>query len=583
MDERDSPGALPPRVVIYTAAIGGGHRALAAAIRDDLAERGQEPVVLDGLRELSRLTAWLAQSGYVFQLKFAPWSIRPLFVVKTQPVVAAWLRVFYGLLYGWRLRRSIARTRPDLIVSTFPLITTILHWLRRTGRLQTPVVTVIADYGTHAMWVGPATDLHLVSSDRSRELVERVGGRADVNLMPVARPFRAHLDRGAERARLGLPADRFVALIACGAWGVGDIAPAVAAALAAGAYPVVVTGNNAALRARLDARYPDPAVARVLGWTSEMPGLMAAGDCLIQNAGGMTCHEAAAMGMPIVFFRPLPGHGELNAAVMATASAARRVETADELTALLRDTIAGSVSLAPPRRIGVPVAASVADLAKRQPPCLPVARPAPVGHRWAVAMAAALALLVWLTVTPWTGGVGAMLLPTAVTARDVPAGSVVLVVRVSNPGAAHALEDAIVAERLPVALFVDAGGARGIYPATAVTIGLAEADNTLFLTRPWRAVRSDRSAMRAMRRRTGAGRLYVLPPRDGRTLLASALAPEGSRQLVARRAARHGRHDGLVALDLTGMPPQQAVDALHHELDQLRQEGLRCVPLPSLS
>jgi UDP-N-acetylglucosamine:LPS N-acetylglucosamine transferase len=577
------PCERPPTIVIFSAAIGGGHLALAHALQEDLAEAGRQAVVRDGLRDLGWTTAWITRCGYVFQLKFAPWSIRPNFNFKTNPVVTARLRVFYGHIYGRRLLRAIRQVQPDLVVSTHPLITTILSSLRRTGRLQVPVVTVIADYGAHAMWVGPHTDLHLVSSEPSCRMVQHAGGRAAVGLIPVARDFRQPVERREARARLGLSTDRFIVLIACGAWGVGDVEPAVAGAIAAGAYPVVVTGNNTALRARLDDRYRDPDSACILSWTREMPLLMAAADCLVQNAGGMTCHEAAAMRLPVIFFHPIPGHGELNAEVMTVAGAAVQVGSVDELAATLSDAVTGRLTLLPPPRCGRPVAATLAELASQTPRSLVARRSRAVQPRWGLAMVAVLALFLWMTMTPWTGSVGAMLMPAGVTARDVPAGTVALVVRISDPATARSLEDAVVTDGLPVALFVNRHAAEGLYPSRKVTIGVAQDDNTTFLTHPVREWQANRATTTMMRRLTGTTRFYVLPPRDGRTVLATVFAPDHTRQVGARHGRGRRWRSGIVALDVGGLSPEQALAEVRQAIAELTQEGLQCVSLPSLS
>jgi hypothetical protein len=47
----------------------------------------------------------------------------------------------------------------------------------------------------------------------------------------------------------------------------------------------------------------------VLGWVDDMPGLMGAADVLIDNAAGQTALQALAAGLPVVGYRPIPGHG----------------------------------------------------------------------------------------------------------------------------------------------------------------------------------------------------------------------------------------------------------------------------------
>lgn len=48
-------------VLVFTAAIGGGHEALAEAIRAELERSGHQVTIRDGLRDLSSLLAWITQ------------------------------------------------------------------------------------------------------------------------------------------------------------------------------------------------------------------------------------------------------------------------------------------------------------------------------------------------------------------------------------------------------------------------------------------------------------------------------------------------------------------------------------------
>ena len=82
----------------------------------------------------------------------------------------------------------------------------------------------------------------------------------------------------------------------------------------------------------------------VIGWTSEMPSLMAAADVLVENAGGLTAMEAFAAGLPVVTFQPIPGHGRDNARTMAAAGVNRYAHDIAELhTALDELTTPGPV------------------------------------------------------------------------------------------------------------------------------------------------------------------------------------------------------------------------------------------------
>ena len=71
--------------------------------------------------------------------------------------------------------------------------------------------------------------------------------------------------------------------------------------------------------------------AHLLGWTDDMAGVMAASDVLVENAGGLTSLEAMGARLPLVTFRPIPGHGRNSAAAMSAAGVSCLASTGDEL------------------------------------------------------------------------------------------------------------------------------------------------------------------------------------------------------------------------------------------------------------
>ena len=62
-----------------------------------------------------------------------------------------------------------------------------------------------------------------------------------------------------------------------------------------------------------------------------MPTLMAAADVLVENAGGLSCMEALAVGLPVVTYLPIAGHGRHNAREMERAGLTVWARSATEL------------------------------------------------------------------------------------------------------------------------------------------------------------------------------------------------------------------------------------------------------------
>ena len=67
-----------------------------------------------------------------------------------------------------------------------------------------------------------------------------------------------------------------------------------------------------------------------------MPGLMAASDVVVGNAGGATGLEALASGRPVIMFEPIAGHGRANAELMAESGLALLAWSPAELTSTVR-------------------------------------------------------------------------------------------------------------------------------------------------------------------------------------------------------------------------------------------------------
>ena len=134
-----------------------------------------------------------------------------------------------------------------------------------------------------------------------------------------------------------LAPDERAVLVVAGSWGVGDVIATVEAIGRTGEFhPITVCGKDEALRAELEER----GYGTVIGWTDEMPALMAASDALVENAGGLTCMEAFAIGLPVITFKPIAGHGKDNAETMAKAGVNCYARDESELHDILRAGVA---------------------------------------------------------------------------------------------------------------------------------------------------------------------------------------------------------------------------------------------------
>ncbi|MGH9062476.1 MAG: MGDG synthase family glycosyltransferase [Acidimicrobiales bacterium] len=331
------------RVLVVSARMGAGHDGAARELCRRLEAKGIQTRMVDFL-DAAPWAGRLIKAVYELQLRAAPWAYEATYRVWfLGPLLCRPLAGVLGLVFGRRIRRWAAEMGANAVVSTYPLSSVVLGRLRsrRLRSLPVPAITFVTDFAVHPLWVHPGVDLNLCVHPDSAAAAEETTGRPARATGPlVADSFRSALPGKARaRAALGLPLDARVVLVVAGSWGVGELEQTFDALLSGGRYlPVAVCGRNERLRQRLAAR----GAGLVLGWTEAMPTLMAASDVLVQNAGGLTCMEAFAVGLPVITFRPIPGHGRQNALDMDRAGVAAYAVGPDDLEATISQVISRS-------------------------------------------------------------------------------------------------------------------------------------------------------------------------------------------------------------------------------------------------
>jgi len=339
-----STGSADPRplnVLIVSASMGAGHDGAARELRRRLEDMGHGVTLVDYLDAVPLRAGPVVRSAYKWQLRVAPstydasyrtWVDKPSRAV---PLAAA-----LDTVTGPALRRWVAASRPDVIVSTYPLCSLVLGRHRQRGVLSTPVATFVTDFAVHPLWTHPGVDLHLTVHPQAAAEAHRLSGGAVTAPGPLVPDRFLSVDadepgegaRARARAGFGMAADERVVLLVAGSWGVGQVAETFADVVATGRYtPVAVCGRNQGLWRKLAAMTG----GRALGWTDAMPDLLVAADVLVQNAGGLTCMEAFATGLPVVSYRPIAGHGLANASEMDRAGVALYAREPTDLGSVL--------------------------------------------------------------------------------------------------------------------------------------------------------------------------------------------------------------------------------------------------------
>jgi UDP-N-acetylglucosamine:LPS N-acetylglucosamine transferase len=319
--------AEPPngiRVLVLCADIGEGHVTVARSLAADLTARDDVAAVElhTDLSVLGPRFGTFMTRGFHVHLDELDWSYELAYRVFFQmalPRLAGHLAL--AVLGARGLRRTIAAFRPDVVVTEYPVLSAALGQLRALGRMPVPICSSISDPAGLYYWAHRGIDLHLLSWPESLDEVERIAGpgRAAAVRPLIDQRFMQAAPRDRARAALELPDRAPVVLVSGGGWGIGDLAGATQVALAGSTETEVIAlaGRSSRAREELMAAYDGDPRVRVLGFTEQMPDLLAAADVLIHTTGGTTALEARTVGCRFINYGNGVAHVRAHARAMA--------------------------------------------------------------------------------------------------------------------------------------------------------------------------------------------------------------------------------------------------------------------------
>jgi len=315
------PGApsarAPRRFLVLSASMGSGHDTVAGELTRRLETAGHRVVNADVLDLLPAGLGSGLRAGYRSVIGHVPSLYaavyQAFFREGTMPrPSSAPLAAFADD----RVLGLVERHRIDVVVPVFHLAAQVVGRLRARGDLRVPSAVVMTEFAPHRQWLHAGNDIYLCHAEEIAARIRQALGCAAVGCGPlVDSRFRRPPAAGTAYWRSRLSRDgKPIVLLSTGAWGVGSSLAKTADLLdTAGYVPAVLCGGNRRLWRRLSARTGVAA----LPWVDDMPALMGASRALVDNAAGQTALQALAAGLPVIGYRPIPGHGTDGARYMA--------------------------------------------------------------------------------------------------------------------------------------------------------------------------------------------------------------------------------------------------------------------------
>lgn len=324
------------RILILTAATGGGHRRAASAIEEYLTQNTEhEAITMDALKGVGKLFDKTICDSYLFMARNAPNLFGALYKGTNKENTFSELVPKLSSSFSYLLYHSLQEYSYDAIISTHPFATEMLSYLKGKGKIKVPIISLITDYGLHRAWVAPEVDGYVVASENVVDALVSIGvERSKIHPfgIPVHNVFFSKANREEILEELGFEMDVPTVLFMAGSFGVTGILK-LYRDLVETEIPmqiIIITGNNKKLynvfEKELAENKYENVKTKLVFFTNEVEKYMHASQLLVTKPGGLTVSEALACNLPMAVFDAIPGQEEDNAEFITTHDMGIRLE-----------------------------------------------------------------------------------------------------------------------------------------------------------------------------------------------------------------------------------------------------------------
>ena len=330
----------PSPVLILTAAFGDGHNAAARGLANAIQIRGGTAVVADPFAESRPVLNDFFRRLYLTLINRYPhaWN---LFYLACHHFPFIENTLFTNRPAYLRLRELIETHRPKVIALTFPVYSHFIALLPRDLRDTFQLVTIVTDsISVHRLWSSSPADLWIVPNSPTAQSLHALGIPME-KIKPIGFPVDPRFAEPTAHPGDEPPGEnpRVLYLLSSGLQG----GPELAASLAAqdGWAVTIGTGRDPAVARRVEnALGPLRTKVQLLGWTTEMPSILAKQHFVIGKAGGALTQETIASRTPFLVTQVVPGQEEGNFSLLKEIGVAQLTPNGETAVRVIRQALA---------------------------------------------------------------------------------------------------------------------------------------------------------------------------------------------------------------------------------------------------
>ncbi len=315
------------KVLIFYASYGGGHLNAAKSIDTCLRKLDSELDIelIDCMKYVNIALEKITTAAYRQMAKKLPWAWGRIYA-DSQKGPLAHISSRSNKILAIKLLRLLREKKPDLIISTHPFGSQMCSYLKRKGKIESKIATIMTDFAPHDQWlVGSGhTDYFFVAHDKMKDYLISKNIPAEkiyATGIPISERFLFSFDRKQILDTFGLKDNlKTVLFFGGGEFGLGksktiEIFESLVHYIE-NIQVVAISGKNEKMKntfSEIVTRNKKEKSVKVLPYTDKVPELMSISDLVVTKPGGLTTSESLACNLPMVIINPIPGQEEENA------------------------------------------------------------------------------------------------------------------------------------------------------------------------------------------------------------------------------------------------------------------------------
>ena len=339
------------KILIFYASYGGGHLNAARSVEEYLKTNypNNDIEMIDCMKYAAKRFDKVAVTAYNGMAKKAPWAWGRIYEDSKRGPLAH-LTSRSNKIFAITLLKLLREKKPDLIISTHPFGSQMCSYLKRKGKIDAKIATIITDFAPHDQYlVGHESgNYFFVAHNKMKAylvLKKIPKGKIFVTGIPISSRFLKEYNKSEVLKNLNLVEGKKTVLF----FGGGELG--LGKAKIFGIFEnllqdfddiqiVAIAGKNEKMKEHFEdlvREYKKEDSVVVLGFTKMVPELMSASDLVITKPGGLTTSESLASNLPMIIVNPIPGQEEENAELLEKKGIAIWIKRRDNASTVLKD------------------------------------------------------------------------------------------------------------------------------------------------------------------------------------------------------------------------------------------------------